>query len=67
MKNKKWKRKAKRLIGECIRNESAYGCYSCECFDECFIYYGISTPKRLGIREVEKRFKEGFKWQETLE
>ena len=55
MKNKKWKRKAKRLIGECIKNNSDYGCCSCECLDEC-----------LGIREVEKRFKEGLDFTQMV-
>lgn len=60
MKNKKWKRKAKRLIGKCIRNELKEGrctCASCGCLDECFLYCGLCDPVRLGIREVEKRFK----------
>lgn len=66
MKNKKWKRKAKRLIGKCIRNSSCYGCYSCEVMDDCFLYCDMCKPVGLGVRAVEKRFKEGFKWQETL-
>ena len=60
MKNKKWKRKAKRLIGECIRRDLKEGCYtcaSCRCFDECFLYCGLCEPVSLGIRELEKRFK----------
>nr|WP_278678831.1 hypothetical protein [Clostridium paraputrificum] len=69
MKNKGWKRKAKRLIGKCIRNElndPGYACGICECVDDCVLYCDVRRPRGLGIREVEKRFKEGFNWRETF-
>lgn len=60
MKNKKWKRKAKRLIGKCIKNKlyGSYECHVCECIDECVLYCDACIPVGLGVREVEKRFKE---------
>lgn len=56
MKNKKWKRKAKRLIGKCIKNKlyGSYECHVCECIDECVLYCDACIPVGLGIREVEK-------------
>lgn len=52
MKNKKWKRKAKRIVGECLqeRNKMMF-CESCENM-HC-ISYDI-----FNIRSVEQRVKE---------
>lgn len=58
MKNKRWKRKAKRVIGMCIKNKYFNACDGCIYTDECIHYCDFYTPERLGIREVEKRYKE---------
>lgn len=63
-KNKKWKRKAKRLLGNCLSQK----CDECEYYnyelvtpfdvdlDFCFtIYRPVFTGK--GIRELEKEFR----------
>lgn len=63
MKNKRWKREAKRIIGKCLAN----GCKNCEYFDgyisswndepieECGFVLGI--PPLEGHRRIEKNIK----------
>ena len=58
MKNKRWKRKAKRLLGKCLTNKNDKPCRTCEDIRECIWYCGIDSPKDFSIRELEKKCKE---------
>ena len=56
MKNKKWKRIAKRLKGSCIRafRECKRPCTICDRVKECTMIYSIWGPSNQGIRKIEK-------------
>ncbi len=60
MKNKRWKREAKRIKGYCTKRESCYSfnggrCkYSVLCRKECPKFVSL-----LGIRELEEVLKDG--------
>ena len=57
-KNKKWKRQAKKLLGECIKHEKE-SCMLCNAKDICyknFCYTGY-VPIEFGIRTLEDRCK----------
>lgn len=52
-KNKKWKRQAKKLLGECIKNESVL-CKNCNAAEQCSKIFGYTgfIPAEFGIRVV---------------
>lgn len=61
MKNKKWKRKAKRIIGKCLSN----GCKNCKYLDSYISNWNeelveeciLSIPPLEGYRRIEKNIK----------
>lgn len=61
MKNTKYKRKAKRLIGHCLSLKAKQGMFECACFDcehdrmiGCVYDY---LPSESNFRKLEQRFK----------
>lgn len=64
-KNKKWKRKAKRIKGECIimLDEYVSTCYMCEHsingYCECIISNVDTIPRHTDIRTIERICKYG--------
>lgn len=57
-KNKRWKRQAKKLLGECIKNESVL-CKNCNATEQCSKVFGYTgyIPVGFGIRVIEERCK----------
>lgn len=53
--NKKWKRKAKRVKGECIVQENR--CFECGNNYLCVKTIGFEAAINVDIRELEKRHK----------
>lgn len=57
-KNKRWKRQAKKLLGECIKHQEKL-CKNCNATEQCskaFDYTGC-IPVEFGIRILEERCK----------
>lgn len=54
MKNKKWKRKAKRLYGECFKTSA---CPLCKYEEKCLKKPSSLVPVVDGIRATEKAIK----------
>lgn len=54
MKNKRWKRLAKRINGECFKGH--YPCNKCKYVHECFTRLSLGG-RNLGIRRIERELK----------
>lgn len=60
MKNKRYKRQAKRMWGRCIQPVESHSCLDCD-YLECCCYMPIRTPKYMTLRELEQACK-AYKW-----
>ena len=54
-KHKRYKRKAKRAIGHCIKTNKE--CNTCNLIKKCVDLTGFYYPYEYGIREMRKRLK----------
>jgi hypothetical protein len=64
MKNKRWKRKAKRLVGECVKHWDCTNFESeCKYFDACPIMNDyLKYIGNFNLRDIENYFK-GKEWK----
>lgn len=56
--NKRWKRQAKKMLGECIKHQEEL-CENCNATEQCSKAFGYtgSIPVEFGIRVIEELCK----------